>query len=86
MSLLSENVIPGNHGKTFETNATEHQDLIKIKESILNVIGVSDVIIDEEKFPTEITVHTADLVSVVEIQEAVKNHGFHALPKTLFGL
>ena len=33
MSLLSENVIPGNHGKIFGTNAKTHQELVKIKES-----------------------------------------------------
>jgi hypothetical protein len=31
MSLLSQNVIPGNHGKTFGTNAMEENDLTAIK-------------------------------------------------------
>jgi hypothetical protein len=31
MSLLSENIIPGNHGKTFGTDAMEENDLIEIK-------------------------------------------------------
>jgi hypothetical protein len=31
MSLLSQNVIPGNHGKTFGTNAMEENDLKQLK-------------------------------------------------------
>jgi len=30
MSLLSDNVIPENHGKYFEINATAHKDIITI--------------------------------------------------------
>jgi hypothetical protein len=32
MSLLSQNVIPGNHGKTLGTNAMEENDLKAIKK------------------------------------------------------
>jgi hypothetical protein len=35
MSLLSENIIPGNHGKIFGTDAME--DLIEIKTSLLTL-------------------------------------------------
>ncbi|NQX85764.1 MAG: heavy-metal-associated domain-containing protein [Flavobacteriaceae bacterium] len=86
MSLLSENVIPGNHGKTFGTNAMSHSDLVKIKESISHIDGIKDVIIEEDKFPRDFIIHTNTLVSVKEIQDAVIKVGFHAIPKSLFEL
>lgn len=86
MSLLSENVIPGNHGKIFETNATEHKDLLKIKNAISNIYGVQDVLLDENVFPKKITIHTSSIVSVKDIEDAVIKTGFHAIPKSLFEL
>jgi hypothetical protein len=86
MSLLSENVIPGNHGKIFGTNAESHQDLLKIKDSISHIKGIKDIIIGEDKFPREFTIHTNAIVSVKEIEDAVIKVGFHAIPKSLFEL
>ncbi|TDQ27521.1 heavy-metal-associated domain-containing protein [Tenacibaculum caenipelagi] len=86
MSLLSENVIPGNHGKVFGTNAKYIRDLEKIKSRILSVHGVKDVIINSEVFPRELTVQTTELVKVKEIEDAVKSTGFHVIPKGLFEL
>jgi len=86
MSLLSENIIPGNHGKIFETNATQHEDLMRIKDAISTVHGVKDVIVDENEFPKKIIVHTATLVTVKEIEDKVIRTGFHAIPKSLFEL
>lgn len=45
MSLFSENVIPGNLGKVFGTNAKEPQTLEKIKSPLELIDGVKDVII-----------------------------------------
>lgn len=42
MSLLSENVIPGNYGKIFETNAIKDSDLNDIKTSLLGLEGIKD--------------------------------------------
>jgi len=86
MSLISENVIPGNHGKVFGTNATSHDDLIKIQDAVQRVKGVKDVILKEEVFPREFTVHTIDIVTVKDIEEAVIGTGFHAIPKSTFSL
>ena len=86
MSLLKENVIPGNHGKVFETDAKEHQDLLKIKEAISNINGIIDVIVDENDFPKQITVHTSTLVKVKEIEDTAIRSGFHLIPKSLFEL
>ena len=86
MSLLSENVIPGNHGKIFGTNAKTHQELVKIKESISHIEGIKDIIIEEDKFPREFTIHTSAIVSVKEIEDAAIQAGFHVIPKSLFGL
>lgn len=86
MSLLSDNVIPGNHGKDFETNATEHTDLLKIKEAMASVSGVKNVNLDENVFPKKFSIHTASVVSVKDIEDAVAKTGFHAIPKSLFEL
>ena len=86
MSLLSENVIPGNHGKTFETDAKSHDDLSLIKNAILNVDGIKDVIINEEEYPKQFTIHTTKIVDVKSIEQEINKTGFHAIPKSLFSL
>lgn len=87
MSLLSENVIPGNHGKVFGTDAKEHHSIEQIKKAILSVEGVENVLFDEEKFPREFTVQTSKIVEVKVIEEAVRATGFHAIPnKHIFPL
>ncbi len=86
MSLLSENVIPGNHGKVFGTNATEKSDLEQIKKRILKLEGIKDVIINTEVFPREFTVHTVTLVKIEAIEAQVAAIGFHAIPKNTFEL
>jgi len=86
MSLLSENIIPGNHGKIFGTNANDPQDLDKIKIKILKIEGIKDVIINNEVYPKEFTIHTNKLVNVEDIEKAVISLGFHAIPKDIFEL
>ncbi|MBG6185668.1 heavy-metal-associated domain-containing protein [Flavobacterium sp. CAN_S2] len=86
MSLLTENVIPGNHGKIFGTNAIEDLDLLAIKSSLLELDGIKKVIFNTDIFPREFTVHTSKIVSIGDIENKVKSAGFHAIPKDLFEL
>jgi len=86
MSLLSENLIPGNHGKIFGTNAKENKDLERIKDKVLSIKGIKDVIINSEVYPREFTIHTTELVKVKDIEDIVITTGFHAIPKGLFEL
>ncbi|MGJ8743131.1 heavy-metal-associated domain-containing protein [Polaribacter sp.] len=86
MSLLSDNVIPGNHGKVFETNVIESYDLQRIKNKLLLVDGIKDVLINPKEFPKEFTVHTSKLVPIKEIEAVVISLGFHAVEKALFKL
>lgn len=85
MSIFSENVIPGNHGKVFTTNATKEADLERIKNRILSIAGIKDVII-ADTYPIDIVVHTTSLVKVDVIENEVKKTGFHVIPKKLFEL
>lgn len=86
MSVLTDNVIPGNHGKIFGTNAMEDSDLMEIKASLLELDGIKDVLLNAEIFPREFTVHTSKMVSISDIENKVKSVGFHAIPKDLFEL
>jgi len=86
MSLLSENLIPGNHGKIFGTNAKENTDLERIKDKVLSIKGIKDVIINSKVYPREFTIHTTELVKVKDIEDIVITTGFHAIPKGLFEL
>ena len=86
MTIVSENVIPGNHGKVFGTNAENRTSLNNIKRAILRIEGIRDVIINEKVFPTELTVHTREVVGIKEIQKAAISVGFHLIPKGLFSL
>jgi hypothetical protein len=80
MSLLSENIIPGNHGKIFGTDAMEENDLIEIKTSLLTLEGINEVILNTEIFP-KFTIYTDQIVSLEDIEHKVKSVGFHAIPK-----
>lgn len=86
MSLISDNIIPGEHGKIFGTNAKEIDDLKKIQHEILKVDGVTEVILNPQAFPREITVHTSKLVEVQSVENAALETGFHVIPKKLFKL
>ncbi len=86
MSTISDNIIPGNHGKVFGTNAMEDTDLTKIKAKLLKLDGIKDVLLNTTIFPREFTVHTTKMVSVNDIENSVKSVGFHAIPKELFKL
>lgn len=86
MSILTNNVIPGNHGKIFGTNAIEDADLMEIKASLLELDGIEDVLLNTEIFPRELTVHTNKMVSITDIENRVRSVGFHAIPKDLFEL
>jgi len=86
MSLLSDNVIPGNHGQVFGTDAKTEPELNKIKTSILSIDGIEDVLLNVEVFPREITVHTSKIVALDVVEKAVNKVGFHAVPKGVFSL
>ncbi len=86
MSVLTENVIPGNHGRIFGTNASSDEEMEKIKSFLTKVDGVKDVVIVEGVFPREFIVHTTKLLSVGIIEDAVKRLELHAIPKGWFHL
>ncbi len=86
MNLLSENVIPGDHGKVFATNARSEKQMNKIRKLVLEAPGIKDVILNGSVFPKEFTVHTESLVKISDIQKALKNVHLHAIPKNLFKL
>ncbi len=81
MSLFSDNVIPGNHGKIFGTNAIEETDLMDIKKSLLEMDGIKNVVVNTTIFPREFTVYTTKIMSVSAIEKKVKSIGFHAIPQ-----
>lgn len=86
MSILTENVIPGNHGKIFGTNAIKDLDLLEIKASLQKLDGIKDVILNTDVFPREFTVHTRKIVAVSTIENQVRSVGFHAIPKGVLEL
>lgn len=86
MNLMKDNIIPGDHGKVFGTNAKEMHDLELIKSQLLKLEGVKDIHINFDIFPREFTVHTSKLMNITDIEKMVIKTGFHAIPKTLFKL
>lgn len=84
MSLLSKNVIPGNHGRVFGTNAMKDEDLSEIKKKLLELNGIKDVVLNTVIFPREFTVYTNKILSIDAIEKMVKSVGFHAIPKAEF--
>lgn len=86
MNFLKDNVIPGDHGKVFGTNAKAPEDLALIKSEVLKIKGVKDVVVDESIFPVEMTIYTSALVKVDDVERVVQKTGFHAIPQELFSL
>ena len=86
MILLTENIIPGNYGKGFGTDAKEEKDLLKIKNALEKIPGIKDAIINFEVYPIEITIHTSSLIHIDKVENEVKRFGFHAIPKGAFEL
>jgi copper chaperone CopZ len=83
MSLLKENIIPGNHGKVFSTNAKGVHELGNIKAKVLELDGVEDVQLNLDVFPREFTVFTSKLITLEEIEEKVRSTGFHSITKNI---
>lgn len=86
MSIISDNVIPGNDGKKFGTNAMEDKDLLQIKTILLELEGIKEVVLNMEIFPREFTLFTTKMIPITEIENKVREVGFHAIPKDLFDL
>lgn len=83
MSLLSENVIPGNYGKVFGTDAKEQRDLDMIHKQLMKIDGIKEVNFNKG-FPIEFRVHTTKIVQISDIENKVSALGFHAVPKGFF--
>lgn len=81
MSLIDDNVIPGNDGRIFGTNAVNEKDLLAIKIAIQELNGIKDVVLNHAIFPREFTVYTINLIAITDIQKKVRQAGFHAIPK-----
>lgn len=86
MSLIGENVIPGDHGKMFYVDINDERDFQEVKQKILKIEGVKDVLYNTEAYPSKMTIHSLNLVKVKDIQDAVREKGFHAVPAGLFQL
>lgn len=82
MSLLSENIIPGDKGKVFETNAKEASDLKEIKSLIETIEGINKVEIDQAVFPRQIKVYSESLVKVIDVEKVAIKSSFHLIPKS----
>ena len=85
MSFVSENVIPGNYGKIFGTDAKEKKDLDMIQQHLMKIDGIKEVILIDG-FPKEFKVHTSKPVQVTDIEKQVSALGFHLVPKSFFPL
>lgn len=80
MSFISENVIPGNYGKKFTTDANDTEEINQIKEALMALEGVKDVIFEEGSSPTVFIVQTHQVVKVDDVKNTVKVLNLHAVP------
>lgn len=86
MTVITENVIPGNHGRIFTTNASNDSEMEEIKVVIEKIEGVKDVVLIKEVYPKEFIVHTTKLINNDIIERAVSVLGVKAVPKGIFPL
>ncbi|MCK7590966.1 heavy-metal-associated domain-containing protein [Subsaxibacter sp. CAU 1640] len=80
MSFLSENVIPGNYGKKFTTDAKHPDEFKQIEENLMKLDGVKDVMFENGSKPTVFVIHTNKVVTVKAIEDKVKELELHAVP------
>lgn len=88
MSFFNDNVLPGDTGRVFRTNAEESEDLHEIAEKVYHLEGVHDVGINRDVFPVEFTIHSDDfsVVSIDDIEQAAIDCGFHLIPRSNFNV
>jgi len=86
MSIRTENVIPGEHGKIFAVNFKTKEEFESISEALMELDGVKDVMFNNDVHPAELTIHTEKLVKVKDVQRVINDAGYHAVPKKLFPL
>ena len=86
MSLLTENIIPGNHGKIFGTDASTDEQMEHMKLRLQKIKGVNYVSLIRGVFPKEFIIYTSKLISILTIQNEVNKMNLHAIPKGLFEL
>ncbi|WP_066219123.1 hypothetical protein [Formosa haliotis] len=84
MEILLDNVIPENQGRTFTTNASEHKDIIKVKQAVMAVEGVESIVFKDVVFPKQFRVEVSKMIEVRFIEEAVNDIGFNARPRDFF--
>ncbi|SHJ07003.1 hypothetical protein SAMN04487911_11092 [Arenibacter nanhaiticus] len=80
MNFISDNVILGNYGKIFATDAKEKEDLVRIKNLLMKIAGVTDIVM-LDTFPNEFKVHTNRVVEIKLAEDKVKILGVHAIIK-----
>mgnify|MGYP000651645976 CR=1 FL=1 len=80
MSFLSENVIPGNYGKKFTTDAKTPDEFKQIEEKLMKLDGVKDVMFENGSKPVVFVIHTNKVVAVKTIEDKVKELELHAVP------
>lgn len=83
MTFISDNIIPGNYGKTFTTDVNDASEKSKLETAILKVEGVVKIIFSDT-FPLEFTVHTDRVVQVSEIQRKANEWNYHVIAKGPF--
>ena len=83
MTYINDNIIPGNHGKTFTTDVRSPEEKSKLKAAIIKIDGVTNVIF-EDTYPSEVTVHTDKVVQVKEIMDKAAKMEFHMIAKGPF--
>lgn len=84
MSFLTENVIPGNYGKKFTTDAKTPEEFKLIETALLKLEGIKDIIFEPGSKPTVFVVHTNKVVNVHDIENTIKLLNLHAVPTGLF--
>lgn len=83
MTYINDNIIPGNHGKTFTTDVNSPEDESRLKAALMKIDGVTNVIF-ETSYPSAVTIHTNKVVHVQEVMEAGQALKLHVLPKGPF--
>lgn len=83
MTYINDNIIPGNHGKSFTMDVESPEDKSRLKAALMSIDGVVNVIF-ETADPFEVTIHTNKVVHVQEITDKATSLELHVIPKGPF--
>lgn len=84
MSYINDIVIPGETGRVFTTNIKDKDKIENLKTLLLQMEGVTDVIVNQNSFPSELRLLTDRVLDISDLESVANTNGYHIIPKSFY--